>query len=152
MLPGDPVKLPARAGNRVVTAREDDELKFLSELFRLLPARKGFPLVTAHEPKESRAGMLSPDLSHRKVGVRRLGRGHLVVIGYRPWVNLNRKSNHLKSVFRRCRGTVRFVRRDPARQEADFVEIECGDGLLGNHEMPEVDGIECSAKEGDASR
>lgn len=152
MLTLDDVEPAAIAGQRRFATGEDDELDPRGEALGVFPMGKGVPLIAAHDPEEAGGGK---HFRHRLSGKVRVGRAGLmefVIMDHGPWQMSGGEAKHCGAVLAVGARRAGFVRRNGARQEADFIESEGVPREGGEVEMPEVDGIKGAAKESDFAR
>lgn len=131
---------------------EHDELDKLGESFRIFPTWQRIPLIAAHDPEETGIGK---SCRHGLGGFERVTRAGLMefeIIDDRPRQVFGGEAEHFAAVLAARRLAARFVGRNPAGEEADFVEVQRVLRQPGEMEMPEVDGIESAAEQGDFSR
>ncbi len=131
---------------------QHDELDELRQALGIFPTGQGIPLVAAHDPEEAGIGK---SIRHGLGGLKRVTRARLVefeIIDHGTWQAFGGEAEHFAAIIATCRLATRFVRRNSARKETDLIEIQRLLGEGGEMDVPEMDGIERAAEEGDFSR
>ena len=147
----DDVEVVAFAGSWSFATGEDDELDAAGKVLGVFPLRQGIPLIAAHDPEKAGFGKSRRHGFCRLIGITRAILVEFEFIDHRPRKTCGGEAEHFAAVPAAGRAAARLVRGDVAGEETDFIEIQRVLGLLRDVEVPEVDGIEGAAEEGDFS-
>lgn len=149
---GDDVQSVVFARLRRFPAGEDDELDERRESLRVFPTGKRVPLVETHDPEQPGSREACGHGLGGLIRVRRAGLVEFEIIDDRPREAGGGKAQHFTAVVAAGGRAVGLVWGDPAGQEADFVEFERVPRQRRQMDVPEVNGIESAAEQGDFSR
>lgn len=134
------------------SACQYNELDEFRQALGIFPSGQGIPLVAAHDPEEAGVGKPIRHGLGGLIGVIRARLMEFEIIDHGPWQAFGRKAEHFAAILAACRLAARFVGRNPAREETDFIETQRLLRQRGELDVPEVDGIKGAAEQGGFSR
>jgi hypothetical protein len=137
-------------GERRASAVGDGKVRQFGDSFRIAPCGKINQGIAAEHKEQLARQVVGPERGQRFNGIARVSAIELSAIDTKMFVSRHGELEHFSPRLAGGNRLGQLMRRNARGNEPHLIEPALFETLFGHEQMPDVDGVECSAEDADA--